>query len=334
MGAGLMGAQIGAEYALAGHEVVLVTRSQPSADAALGRAHAAIRGLISHGLVPVAKGEAALPRMRVSTDLRAACEGRDVIVESVAEDLGAKADVLDTAARAAPDAILCSNTSSIPIATLGEAARAPERTLGTHYANPAILMPAVEVIPGPRTERRHVDAVVRMLEEMGKEPIIAPDIPGFLWNRLQFALLREAARLVTEHGVDPAAVDLAVKRAIGRRWSLIGPFETMALGGRETFEDRATPVRRARPRRRSRGARPHRPAACGSTALPRVGAGCRAHAVAEARPRGEVRLARHVTGAPRPSRGRGARGARTAPDPRWRPRSRASRTRCGSPPPA
>jgi len=235
VGAGLMGAQIGAEYALAGHEVVLVTRSQPSADAALGRAHAAIRGLISHGLVPVAKGEAALPRMRVSTDLRAACEGRDVIVESVAEDLGAKADVLDTAARAAPDAILCSNTSSIPIATLGEAARAPERTLGTHYANPAILMPAVEVIPGPRTERRHVDAVVRMLEEMGKEPIIAPDIPGFLWNRLQFALLREAARLVTEHGVDPAAVDLAVKRAIGRRWSLIGPFETMALGGRETF---------------------------------------------------------------------------------------------------
>ena len=235
VGAGLMGAQIGAEYALAGHEVVLVTRSQPSADAALGRAHAAIRGLIAHGLVPVAKGEAALPRMRVSTDLRAACEGRDVIVESVAEDLGAKADVLDTAARAAPDAILCSNTSSIPIATLGEAARAPERTLGTHYANPAILMPAVEVIPGPRTERRHVDAVVRMLEEMGKEPIIAPDIPGFLWNRLQFALLREAARLVTEHGVDPAAVDLAVKRAIGRRWSLIGPFETMALGGRETF---------------------------------------------------------------------------------------------------
>jgi len=235
VGAGLMGAQIGAEYALAGHEVVLVTRSQPSADAALGRAHAAIRGLISHGLVPVAKGEAALPRMRVSTDLRAACEGRDVIVESVAEDLGAKADVLDTAARAAPDAILCSNTSSIPIATLGEAARAPERTLGTHYANPAILMPAVEVIPGPRTERRHVEMIVGLLRDMGKEPIIAPDIPGFLWNRLQFALLREAARLVTEHGVDPAAVDLAVKRAIGRRWSLIGPFETMALGGRETF---------------------------------------------------------------------------------------------------
>lgn len=230
-----MGAPIGAEYALAGHDVVLVTRSEASAASALQRAHAAVRALVTHGLVPVDRGEAALPRLTTSTDLAAACAGRDLVVESVAEDLNAKADVLDAAARAAPEAILCSNTSSIPIGLLGEAARAPERTLGTHYANPAILIPAVEVIPGARTERRHVETVVRMLEEMGKEPILAPDIPGFLWNRLQFALLREAARLVTEHGVDPAAVDLAVKRAIGRRWSLIGPFETMALGGRDTF---------------------------------------------------------------------------------------------------
>jgi 3-hydroxybutyryl-CoA dehydrogenase len=234
-GAGLMGAQIGAEYALAGHDVVLITRSPESAKAALGRAHAAVRGLMAHGLVAVARGEAALPRLRTSTDLMAACADRDVIVESVAEDLGAKADVLDAAARSAPQAILCSNTSSIPITKLGEAARAPERMLGTHYANPAILMPAVEVIPGARTERRHVETMVALLRDMGKEPILAPDVPGFLWNRLQFALLREAARLVTEHGVSPEDVDAAVKRGIGRRWSLIGPFETMALGGRETF---------------------------------------------------------------------------------------------------
>jgi 3-hydroxybutyryl-CoA dehydrogenase len=234
-GAGLMGAQIGAEYALAGHDVVLITRSSDSGKAALGRAHASIRGLMAHGLVPVARGEAALPRLRTSTDLMAACADRDVIVESVAEDLGAKADVLDAAARSAPQAILCSNTSSIPITTLGEAARAPERTLGTHYANPAILMPAVEVIPGARTERRHVDTMVDLLRDMGKEPILAPDIPGFIWNRLQFALLREATRLVVEHGVAPEHVDIAMKRALGRRWSLIGPFETMALGGRETF---------------------------------------------------------------------------------------------------
>jgi 3-hydroxybutyryl-CoA dehydrogenase len=230
-----MGAQIGAEYAIAGHEVVLVTRSAASSEIALGRAHAAIRALTANGLVAIDRGEAAAARLSTSQDVRSACAGRDVVLESVAEDLNTKADVLDVAARAAPAAILLSNTSSIPIGTLGEAARAPERTLGTHYANPAILIPAVEVIPGARTERRHIETVVRLLEEMGKEPIVVPDIPGFLWNRLQFALLREAARLVVEHGVDPAAVDLAVKRALGRRWSLIGPFETMALGGRETF---------------------------------------------------------------------------------------------------
>jgi len=230
-----MGAQIGAEYAMGGHEVVLVTRSAASGDAALQRSQAAIRALATHGLLGEDRAASALSRLTSSHDLRAACADRDVIVESVAEDLGAKADVLDTAARTAPDATICSNTSSIPITTLGEAARAPERVLGTHYANPAILMPLVEVIPGARTEQRRVDGVVALLEGMGKTPVLAPDIPGFLWNRLQFALLREAARLVAEHGVDPAAVDLVVRRTLGRRWSLVGPFETMALGGRETF---------------------------------------------------------------------------------------------------
>ena len=230
-----MGAQIGAEYAAAGHDVVLITRSPSSGATALQRAQAAIRALASHGLLAEDRAAAAVARLSTAQDVRSGCAERDVIVESVAEDLNAKADVLDLAARAAPDATLCSNTSSIPIAQLGEAARAPERVLGTHYANPAILMPLVEVIPGARTERRRVDDVVCLLEEAGKTPMVVPDVPGFLWNRLQFALLREAARLVVEHGVDPATVDLAVRRTLGRRWSLVGPFETMALGGRETF---------------------------------------------------------------------------------------------------
>ncbi len=228
-----MGAQIGAAYALAGPDVVLVTTSAASGETALQRAHAAIRALVAHGLV--AEERASSARLSTSQDVRAASTGRDVIVESVAEDLSAKADVLDTAARAAPDATLCSNTSSISIARLGEAARAPERLLGTHYANPAILMPLVEVIPGARTERRRVEEIVKLLEGVGKTPIVVPDVPGFLWNRLQFALLREAARLVVEHGVPPETVDLAIRRTLGRRWSLVGPFETMALGGRETF---------------------------------------------------------------------------------------------------
>lgn len=235
VGAGLMGAQIGAEYALAGHEVTLFTRSPATAGAALQRAQAALRALAQHGLVPIDRAEAGAARLQPSHDLRDACAGRDVIVESVAEDLNVKADVLDTAARSSPEALICSNTSSLPITTLGEAARAPERLLGTHYANPAILMPLVEVVPGARTEPRRVDEAVRLLEGMGKRPVVVPDLPGFLWNRLQFALLREAVRLVSEYGVDPAAIDLVVRGTLGRRWSLVGPFETLALGGRETF---------------------------------------------------------------------------------------------------
>ena len=230
-----MGAQIGAEHALAGHEVVLITRSSGSAEASLQRAHAALRALASRGLVAEDRAETAVPRLSTTTDLRRGCADRDVIVESVPEDLSAKADVLDAAARAAPSAILCSNTSSIPISRLGEAAGAPERTLGTHYANPAILMPLVEVIPGDRTDPRYVEEITRLLDGNGKTPIVVPDVPGFLWNRLQFALLREAVRLVVEHDVPPETIDLAMKRVLGRRWSLVGPFETMALGGRDTF---------------------------------------------------------------------------------------------------
>jgi 3-hydroxybutyryl-CoA dehydrogenase len=96
-------------------------------------------------------------------------------------------------------------------------------------------MPLVEVIPGERTDPRYVDEIMKLLEGNGKTPIVVPDVPGFLWNRLQFALLREATRLVSEYGVPPETIDLAVRRVLGRRWSLVGPFETMALGGRDTF---------------------------------------------------------------------------------------------------
>jgi 3-hydroxyacyl-CoA dehydrogenase len=70
---------------------------------------------------------------------------------------------------------------------------------------------------------------------VGKEPLVAPDIPGFIWNRLQMAILREAVALAHRHGVPPATLDLAMRRGLGRRYSIVGPFEAMALGGRATF---------------------------------------------------------------------------------------------------
>ena len=136
-----------------------------------------------------------------------------------------------------PNAILASNTSSLPITILGEAAGAPERTIGTHYWNPPLLMPLVEVIKGNGTSDETTARVLELLRPLGKRPVLVErDVPGFVWNRLQLALLREAVWIV-EHGVaTPETVDTIVRDGLARRWTRTGPFETAALGGAETFE--------------------------------------------------------------------------------------------------
>jgi 3-hydroxybutyryl-CoA dehydrogenase len=230
-----MGAQIGLEYALGGHEVVLVNRSAQSANAALERAREALAVLRGAGLVDVNAGEQALRRLVTASEVAEACRGAAVVVESVAEDIELKGAVLLQAAAAAPDAILASNTSSLPISELADRSGAPERVIGTHYWNPPTLMALVEVIPSQATSAAVTMATLRVLRALGKRPVVVGDAPGFVWNRLQFALLREAASLVAAGVVDADTVDEIVKRGLARRWSVLGPFEVMALGGRETF---------------------------------------------------------------------------------------------------
>lgn len=235
VGAGRMGAQIGAEYALAAHPTILVTRAKATGDQALSQATAAIRFLADQGLVTETDARSAVGRLRTATDLRAACAGAEIVVESVAEDFEAKVLVLRTAGAATPGAILATNTSSLSVGALGDAAGVAERLIGTHYWNPPTLMPLVEVVPGPRTAANVRDRMLAVLRGLGKEPVVVSDVPGFVWNRLQFALLREAASLVGSGVVSAPDLDRIVTRGLARRWSLIGPFDTMALGGHDTF---------------------------------------------------------------------------------------------------
>lgn len=235
VGAGLMGAQLGAEYALGGHDVALVASSPASSEAARARAQRAIAVLREERLIDPGRADAALARLGTAT-LADACRGAALIVESLPEDLALKTRVLRAALDAAdPGTIVATNTSSLRVTVIGEGAGAPERTVGAHYANPAILMPLVEVVPGERTREDVVRQVVAILHGLGKETIVVRDAPGFLWNRLQYALLREAARIVRDGIASPGDVDLAMKRTLARRWQLVGPFETMALGGARTF---------------------------------------------------------------------------------------------------
>jgi 3-hydroxybutyryl-CoA dehydrogenase len=253
VGAGLMGAQIGCEYALGGHAVVWIVRDRERARA---RVEQALGLALEHGLAEGPAVAVACTRMvyregsgseaPIGSEGDGLPDGEDptgadgelgLIVESLPESLELKAEVLGELCARHPQAILATNTSSIAISSLGEAAGAAERIVGTHYWNPPLLMPLVEVVAGDRTRLELRERVATLLQGIGKRPVILDhEVPGLLWNRLQLAVLREALWLV-EHGVaTPQAIDEVMRDGLARRWRLTGPFETVGLGGAPTFD--------------------------------------------------------------------------------------------------
>ena len=234
IGAGLMGAQIGVEYAFGGHAVTLHARDL---DAVQARVDAATALLSSHSLRTADDVAAAARRMTPTADLATAARGAEILVESLPEDLELKTTLLRAAiAAAGQDVVVLTNTSSLSITSIGDAIGAPERTVGAHYLNPPLLMPPVEVIAGTRTSEETVARAFETLAALGKLPIVVDrDVPGFIWNRLQFALVRECAWLVENHVAAAEDVDTAVREGLARRWRHVGPLRAIALGGVETW---------------------------------------------------------------------------------------------------
>lgn len=234
VGAGLMGSQIGCEYALAGCSVDWIVRDRPAATVRIEHALALV---LRHGLADADAVDAARMRMSFASADPALALSPDLIVESLPEDLALKAEVLGELCARHLGAVLASNTSSISIDGLGEAAGVPERILGTHYWNPPLLMPLVELVAGERTPREVLDRVAQLLRQAGKRPVVLDhEVPGLLWNRLQLALLRECLWLVENGVATPATIDEVMRDGLARRWRLTGPFETVGLGGARTFD--------------------------------------------------------------------------------------------------
>jgi 3-hydroxybutyryl-CoA dehydrogenase len=233
LGPGLMGSHIACEYALGGHEVAVVARRPDVAGERIERGFSTAR---VHGLANPEDVAAARKRMTIAKETDG-IDGARIIVESVVEDLIEKKEALLPVVARNPDAIVASNTSSIPITAIGAAIGAGERTVGAHYWNPPLLMPMVEVIRGDGTAEDVVTEMTATLRALGKRPVLVDrDVQGFAWNRLQLALLREAVWLVENGVASPATVDEIVRDGLARRWRYTGPFQTAALGGAATFE--------------------------------------------------------------------------------------------------
>ena len=232
-GPGLMGSQIGVEYALTGHVVTFLVRD---AAKARQRIESAWQTAGAMHRWPEEAFDWGRGKLTIADSLDAVEGPIDLVLESVVEDADAKGVVLRAAGERFPDAMLASNTSSISIGRLGELSGAPERTIGNHYWNPPLLMPLVEVISGPLSDPEVVQRSVELIASVGKRPVVVEkDVDGFVWNRLQLALLREAVWLVENGVASPGVVDEIVRDGLARRWRYTGPFETAALGGPDTF---------------------------------------------------------------------------------------------------
>jgi 3-hydroxybutyryl-CoA dehydrogenase len=225
IGAGLMGHGIAQVFALAGHDVTIYDAVKASLDSAKAR--------IATNLRDLGDDPAAVERVRPTADLGEAVRDADYVVEAVLEDLALKQKLFAEIERhVRPDTILASNTSVIPITRIMEGLRDRTRALGTHWWNPPFLVPLVEVIATQWTSQPTVDWTMALHKAAGKMPVhVKKDVPGFVGNRLQHALWREAISLV-EHGIcDAETVDTVIKASFGRRLAVLGPLENADLVG-------------------------------------------------------------------------------------------------------
>ena len=201
VGGGTMGAVLARVLAEAGCEVALHVRTPRAL---------AIRGV------------------RITTDLDDALDGADLVSEAITEAVEPKRAVLERALARCPDAIVTTQTSAL---SLDDLARGP-RFAGWHWSNPPDLMDVVEICPGAETDPAVIEELIAITEALGKAPaVLRWPVPGYLLNRLQYALMREAWNLVESGVCDFADVDRALTHGLGLRWAAIGPFEVQDVAG-------------------------------------------------------------------------------------------------------
>jgi len=231
VGAGLMGAGVAAQCALAGCPVLLEDISEELADRGIARARRALDHAEERREIDGPRRDAAIARLRRTVGL-AEARSADVVIEAAPENLGLKRKLFADLERVAPPtAILASNTSSLPISEIGGDLRDPGRLLGLHFFNPVLQMPLVELIAGARTRPEVVERASRFAQGLGKTVVRSADTPGFVTSRALAVLVNEAARMLEEHVSEPADIDAAYRLGFHHP---MGPFALVDLVGIDT----------------------------------------------------------------------------------------------------
>jgi 3-hydroxyacyl-CoA dehydrogenase len=232
IGTGTMGPGMGAVLARVGIDTTLYDVSAEQLEKAKGMATMAA-GVLDALEAPAAEGGT----LRFESDLGAALEGADIVMEAVPERLELKHEVFRQFEEiVSPDCILSSNTSGIPITKIAEVCAHPERVVGMHWSNPPHLIPMIEVIPGEATSQEVVDRSCDIIRRIGYHPVVEREIAGFVENRVLYAIMRECLDLVDKGIVDPEGLDLNVRWGIGYKLAVIGPMALLDMAGLDIYD--------------------------------------------------------------------------------------------------
>lgn len=238
IGAGLMGIGIATHFARF-HQDVLIYDTDPARLAEVaGAASAILSELRDAGQFSDADKPATLARLHMTTSLDDLADAR-LLIEAIPERLELKhALYAELEKRIAPDAIIASNTSGLPPDALAAKLAHPSRLLIAHFWNPPHFIPLVEVVPGSQTDPQYVETVYQLLRRLELEAVkLDRAAPGFIGNRLQFALLREALHIVHSGIASAGVVDQVMRASLGRRYAMVGPLEAADMTGLNTVLD-------------------------------------------------------------------------------------------------
>lgn len=234
LGAGVMGTGIAQTFAMKGHEVKIIyvyddkERAKP-----LETMKEGLQVLANHAVIEERAIPEIISKVSFTESLEEAAEFADIIFECIVENLAVKQDYFAKLDQMCPEStILATNTSAISVTEIAEKSVHKERIIGTHFWKPAYLMPLVEVIKTEYISEKVVASTYALLEEAGKCPVIVQkDVPGFLANRMQHALFREAISIVENGIATPEDVDKAIKNGFGMRLGVMAPMEVIDSGG-------------------------------------------------------------------------------------------------------
>ena len=235
-GAGVMGSSLAQVYALAGYETWVYDIYESALEKSRHLIALNQETMVREGLVTAAESQAALGRI-IFTLEKDCFRDCGLVVECTVERMDVKQSFFAEISEMAPaEALLATNTSGLHITEIAKSCKNPERFMGQHWLNPPHLLPLCEIIAGEKTSPENVQKMRELVKGLGKQPVVVADINGFIINRIQFAVLREAMHIVDIGAASYEDVDTVLKAGMGLRYAVLGPFGVADFGGLDTFD--------------------------------------------------------------------------------------------------